>query len=424
VISDVGAAIGIFCAALGGAAIGVERQWSGHASGPQARFAGVRTFTLLGGLAGTAGWLWSLGATMLAVVLLAGAAGLVIAAYVAASRTDVDGTTEVAAFIVLAAGVAAGMGRLALASGLIATTSLLLVEKSRLHALVERLDDAELRAGARFAVMAVVILPLLPTGPFGPWGGIRPRELWALVLLFAGLNFAGYVARRVVGDQHGHGVAGTLGGIVSSTGVTLTFARLSHDPSNPAASLAAGVLGACTVLFLRVVVATAILSPALAMALLPYLAAPWLVGMTVSVLGFARVEGRGSSLAPPVNPLQTWAALQMAGLFQLVLFGVHAAQHWLGEIGLLVSGAVLGLTDVDALTLSMARTTATGMPVQDAALAVAIGILSNTLLKLGLTVALGRGRFRRRTAAGLTAIAAASAAAVAVLAASIAHASA
>jgi MgtC family protein len=93
--------IGIAIAALGGAAVGLEREWSGHAGGPEAHFAGIRTFTLLGGLAGIAGWLWPLGFQPVAIVLLAGASALVVAAYLAASRRVIDGTTEVAALVVL-----------------------------------------------------------------------------------------------------------------------------------------------------------------------------------------------------------------------------------------------------------------------------------------------------------------------------------
>ena len=95
-----------------------------------------------------------------------------------------DATTEVAALVVLAAGLLAGTGAFQLASAIIALETLLLVEKGRLHRLVQRIDDVELRAGVRFAVMACVILPLLPEGPYGPLGGVRPRELWALVLSF------------------------------------------------------------------------------------------------------------------------------------------------------------------------------------------------------------------------------------------------
>src|SRR6185295_472094 len=139
--------------------------------------------------------------------------------------------TEVAALVVLAAGVIAGIGSIRLASGITALVTLLLVEKSRLHALVERIDDVALRSGVRFAVMALVVLPLLPEGPYGPLGGVRPRQLWVLVLFFSGLNFAGYLARRMLGEGRGHVATGFLGGLVSSTNVTLTFARASRvDP--------------------------------------------------------------------------------------------------------------------------------------------------------------------------------------------------
>ena len=97
--ADLKDALGILIAILGGAAVGLERQWSGHASGPKARFAGIRTFTLLGLCAGIIGWLFAGGHRSLAVALLAGCVALVVAAYVAASRGEVDGTTEVAALV-------------------------------------------------------------------------------------------------------------------------------------------------------------------------------------------------------------------------------------------------------------------------------------------------------------------------------------
>jgi uncharacterized membrane protein (DUF4010 family) len=406
--------LGIAIAGLGGAAVGLEREWSGHASGPEAHFAGFRTFTLLGGLAGVAGWLWTLNFQPAAIVLLAGATALVVAAYVAASRRHVDGTTEVAALVVLAAGVLAGTGYLVLASALIAITTLLLIEKSRLHAIIARIDDAGLRAGVRFAVMAVVILPLLPRGPFGPLGGVRPRQLWLFVLLFSGLSFVGYVARRVVGTERGYSVAGLLGGFVSSTAVALTFARTSRRDQSASVPLALGVVAACTVMNLRVLIATVILRPALAAALLPYLFAPFLVGIIIVLIGLTRREER-VSVQPPSNPLQVMSALQMAVLFQVVLLAVQAVRaHW-GETGLLFSGAVLGFTDLDALTISMAKSAEGQIPIAVAAEAIAIGILSNTILKLLLGLSLGRARFRRLAPAWLAVMAIASVVSIAVL---------
>ncbi len=395
---------GIIVASLGGAAIGVERQRSGHASGTAARFGGVRTFTLLGGTAGLAGWLAAAGFAALAVVIAGGAVALVVAGYAAASRHDVDATTEVAGLVVIAAGLLAGLGSLALASGIIAIATLLLVEKSELHALVGRIDDEELRAAARFGVMAVVILPLLPEGPYGPLGGVRPRELWLLVLFFTGLSFAGYLARRTVGMRRGYPMAGLLGGIVSSTSVTFTFARLSRADAAAGAPLALGTIGACTMLFPRVLLAAAVLNAGVARALVPYLAPPFLVGAIALVVGLRRTREDGPPGTPLQNPLQIGPALQMAVTFQAVLFAVHALRVWFGTVALLVSGAVLGLTDVDALTISMTRSASAGVAAGVAAEAIAIGIVANSAMKLALAAALGAPRFRRRGLPALTAM--------------------
>jgi uncharacterized membrane protein (DUF4010 family) len=400
---------GIAIAALGGAAVGVEREWSGHATGPSGRFAGIRTFTLLGGLAGIAGCLWSAQFQLLAVVLAAAAAALVVSAYVAASRRDVDGTTEVAALIVIGAGILAGIGAWRTASGIIAVTTLLLVEKSRLHSLVRRLSDTGLRAGFRFAVMALIVLPLLPEGPYGPLGGIKPRELWMLVLFFSGLSFAGYLARQAVGASQGYVLAGLLGGLISSTNVTFTFSRTSREEPDAAVPLGLGVVTASTILFLRVLIAASVLNAQLFGSLLYYISLPGLAGAVVTFLGLRRSEQQETSLKPISNPLQLMAAIQMAAVFQMVLFAVYLMRQWFGEAGMLVSGAVLGLTDVDALTISMAKSALDPANLDAGAKAIAIGILSNTLLKLTVALVLGAPRFRKIAAAGLGTIAAAGA---------------
>jgi uncharacterized membrane protein (DUF4010 family) len=386
--------LGLAIAALGGMAVGLERQWSGHADGPDARFAGIRTFTMLGTIAGFSGWLWTAGFTAPATIVLGGAVAIIAIAYAAASRKDVDATTEVAALMVLVTGVLAGTGAYRLASALIALQTLLLVEKSRLHALVQRIDDTGLRSGVRFAVMALVILPLLPQGPFGPLGGFRPRELWTLVLFFSALSFLAYVARRVVGPGHGYLVTGLLGGLVSSTNVTFTFARMSRGEMEMQRALAFGAVAANAVLYPRVILATAVLNPDLVAPLIPYLAVPALVAIAAAVWGARSSPVDDTADLQPENPLQLRAAIQMAALFQAVLMAVHVARQFWGESGVLTSAAVLGLTDVDALTVSMARGIARTASLETAALAIAIGVLANTALKLAVAVALGNARFR------------------------------
>lgn len=401
---DLDALWNLAIATLGGLSIGIERQWSGHADGPSARFAGLRTFTMLGLVAGLSGWLWTAGLEGPAVVLLGGAGALVVAAYVAASRQDVDGTTEVAAFVVMTGGALSGAGHPQVASGIIALTLILLVEKKSLHGLVRKVDRVEMRAAARFAVMATVILPLLPEGPFGPWGGIRPRQLWALVLFFSGLSFVGYLARRVAGKDKGYAIAGTLGGLLSSTSVTLTFSRLSEAHPGLHRALSAGTLGANVVQFPRVLLATLVLAPPVAAALWPLLVVPALIGSLLVLRGLRGGESAGEPAAD-TNPLQLKLALQMALFFQIVLFFVWAASDWFGQQGLIGSAAVLGLADVDALTVSMSQLASRGTDAGLAATAIGIGILSNLSVKIGIAAAIGRGRFRTMTVVGLATLA-------------------
>jgi uncharacterized membrane protein (DUF4010 family) len=379
----------VLVAVLGGTAIGIERQWSGHAEGPSAHFAGVRTFTMLGAIAGLAGWLSS-ALPVIAALLVAGAVGLTVAAYVASSRRDVDGTTEVAAVLLIAAGVLSGMGLPRVASGIIAVEVLLLVEKSRVHSLVRRIDDVELRAGGRFAVMALVVLPLLPEGPYGPFEAVRPRQIWVLVLFFSGLSFLGHLLQRTVGSTRGSLISGAIGGLISSTNVTFTFAQASRRETANAPALAGGAIAANAVLFLRVGVAVAVLNAALLPLVIRYLAPPAVVVAAALAVRARQSRQPGSPSRPVRNPLQIIAALQLAVLFQLVLIAVRTAQAIWGTSGILTTAAVLGLTDVDALTLSMAR----GVSSLDAAaLAISVGVLANTALKATIAVVFGDRRF-------------------------------
>ena len=384
--------LGLFIAALGGAAVGLERQWSGHG---QKRFAGIRTFTMLGGVGGLAGLMWTHGLEPAAIVLVAGAMAIVVISYFSASRQDIDSTTEIAALIVIAAGVMAAMGAYRIAAGVVTVTFLLLIEKTRLHSFASRLDDVGLRAGAMFAAMALVILPLLPEGPFGPFGGIRPRELWILVLFFSGLSFVGYIARRVVAPGRGTLVTGALGGMISSTNVTFTFARLSRSEPALARELGFGAVAANAVLFPRVIAAIAFLNAPLALPAARYLVAPFAIAVIVALIGLrSSSKSDGEETALSRNPLQLRAALQMMVLFQIVLMVVHVARDYWGDAGVLGSAAVLGLTDVDALTMTMARGVAATGDRALAALAISIGVLSNTAMKMTMALFLGRGAFR------------------------------
>ncbi len=411
---DLGRFAGLIVAIIGGAAVGVERQRSGHATGPDARLGGIRTFTLLGTTAGIAGFLIEQGFVIPAALLVGGALALIAIGYVRASGRDIDATTEVAAVVVLGAGVLAGIGELRLSAALTTLTVLLLAEKPRLHGVIERLDEPTMLAAARFAVMSLVILPLLPQGPYGPGPGIKPRELWMLVLLFSGMSFVGFMAQRV-SRSAGYPLTGLLGGLVSSTSVTLTFARLSKTHEGQAAPLATGAVAASTILFARVAVAVAILDAAVLPVLVRYLAAPFLVSLVMLALSWRSLHREDVEPSTLRNPLQLRNAVEMALLFQFVLYAVHYMRDWIGDRGLMATGFVLGLTDVDALTLSMTRSVASDVTIAVACRAIATGIIANSLMKAAIAAAIGVPRFKWQAGGSLLAMAAAGAAALLML---------
>lgn len=406
-------------AALAGLAVGLEREWSGHATGPAPRFGGLRTFFLLGTVGGIAGWLAqseSSGAMALGFGLLLAAAALVVIAYFVSARgggSAVEATTEVAGLAILALGAVAGLGYVMVASGAAAIIVLALSEKKRLRAAVSHIGEAELRAALQFAVLALVVLPLLPDKTYGPFGGFRPRTLWIVVLIFSALNFAGYIARKAAGATRGYGVTGALGGLVSSTAVTLQFARLSRTDSALGTGLALGVVAASTVMIPRVALMSAVLNHRVAIALLPYVIPAFLVGAAISAIALWRqqnsekVEGEEQIS----SPLRLGSAIRMAVAFQVALMAIAFVRDTIGAGGVIASAALLGLTDMDALTVSMNRLGTSAELVQLAARAIAVGILSNSILKLGVAVGLGRGAaFRRFVGIGLAILAAVSAA--------------
>ncbi|WP_373060941.1 MgtC/SapB family protein [Gemmatimonas sp.] len=415
---DLPLALDLLVSALVGLAVGAEREWSGHTTGPDGRFAGIRTFTLLGVIGGFGGWFFREGQPALAAVIIGAGVLFPIAAYAATLRrpgTTTDGTTEVAAMLVVAMGAASALGHRTLASAAAVLCVLLLAEKSTFQNALQKIAPHELRAALQFAVLALVILPLLPSGAYGPFGAFQPRQLWIVVLLFSGLNFAGYIARRVIGETRGLAVTGLLGGLVSSTAVSLTFSRRSRAEPALALPLALGVVAACTVLVPRVLVTSWMLQPAVAAAAVPILVLPFLVG--IALVAFVMWQERETRVSPTPaegngaivghNPLALATSLQMVLAFQIVLFAIAWVQRAVGTTGVLLSATLLGLTDVDALTVSMTRYGTDAANVRVAAAAIGIGVLSNTMLKLALVVSIGGPRFRGRAAIGLLALAAA-----------------
>lgn len=393
--------LSIAIAALGGAAVGVERQRAYRENEPGA-VGGLRTFTLLGTLAGACGFLMTKQVVLPATALLAATAGVVLVVRFAAGKISRDATTEMAALTVLVCGLTAGLGHLVLASALYAWTLLLLIEKSWLHSLVQRIGVVELEAAAQFAAMALIVLPLLPSGSFGPGGILNLRSIWTLVLLFSGISFGGYLARKAMGTSIGWMVAGMIGGLISSTQIAFSFARESRHHLDSHQSLFAGTMAATAVSMLRVCAVCLVLRPALAAATLSYIALPVIIAAFFALYNRRPVQEVASR--EERNPLGVFTAVYLSGIFVAAQYMVSFARHWFGSVGLVSSAGLLGAFDIDALVASLAPMVRQGMASADAAHTLTFGIAGNTAVKCAATIVWGTGRFRRVAVLGFTCI--------------------
>jgi uncharacterized membrane protein (DUF4010 family) len=393
-----------------GALIGVEREK--RKSEEQGGIGGLRTFILLALVGAVAGFLsrgggvpWMVLAALLPV------SALLFAGYALAARAGQGGlglTTEIAAVAVFLLGAATMLGHRELAIGLGVVTAAVLAYKQPLHGLVAKLGWDDVYAGVRLLIASFIVLPLLPDRTLDPWDALNPYKLWLLVILISSLSLVGYVATRWLGQGRGTALTGITGGLVSSTAVTLSFARRGRDEPRAGAALACGILLAWTVMFGRVLVLVLAVNPALVWPLLPPIAAMGLLTLIAAWLLYRRGgSAAGPQAVPLKNPFSLTAAIQFAVAFAAVLLLVKVTQFYFPGGGVYIVAALAGLTDVDAITLSMAEY-ARANPPTVAAIAVVIAALSNTVVKCGMVASLGGPALRRPillTTAGLMLVA-------------------
>ncbi len=412
---DYAAAQDFGTALLLGALLGIEREKRNMREG--FGIAGLRSFVLLAMLGAVGGYMgtqlampWILPAVVVVV-------GIVVATgYVAALRQrpeQVGLTTELAAIAACLLGAMATTGFRELAIGLGVGLAALLAYKQPLHQMVGQLGWEDVLVGMRLLLATFIVLPLLPDAPIDPWGAINLQKLWLLVLLISGLSLVGYVATRLLGPGRGIAIAAASGGLVSSTAVTLAFAKQSREEPQRVPALAGGVLLAWAVMFARVLVIAAVVQPRLAAALAPSFAAMTVVCGALALLGLRRRvgdgDGAGTADVPVKNPFSLLAASKFALLFAGVQLLLKLGQQHLPQTGIYAVAALAGLTDVDAITASMAeRARAEPTECELAATAILVACLSNTAVKTAMAVGMGRG-LGWRVVAGAAALVAAGA---------------
>jgi len=270
--------------------------------------------------------------------------------------------------------------------------------KDFLHRLARRVELADIEATLTFAVISVIILPLLPNQNFGPppLDVINPYKIWLMVVLIAGLNFLGYVLVKVLGNEHGLALTGILGGLVSSTAVTLSFSQRSRREPEMSSAFVLAIVIAWTIMFLRVVIMVGIINRALAASLAVALGCMALAGLLVCLALWRRRAHETGVVAAGANPFELGEAIKFGLLFGIVTIVAKAAEVYLGATGLYLAGAVAGATDVDAIALSMAnRATTTPESIKIAAYTIVIAVISNTLVKAGMVAFMGAPAMRR-----------------------------
>ncbi|HEU5299796.1 MAG TPA: MgtC/SapB family protein [bacterium] len=383
----------LVAAALGGL-IGLERERAEMLSGSM--FAGVRTFPLFS-LLGAVLVAATGGIGLVPAVGFAAVATLVIISYVRTSLIDIGVTTETAALATYWIGALAGAGHLVVAGVLGIAMTVLLASKQRLEALSRTLSPEEVRAALLFAVIAVVVLPLLPDARYGPWGVWNPRELWGIVVIVSGLSFAAFIGMRVLGARRGLYASGLLGGLISSTAVTVSLAARSREEPERSLPMAASAGMASLVMVVRVGVLAAIAGPAVLPFLTPFLVALFLGGALVIGLLLRRAPV-GDMATGVSNPFRLDQAIRFSLVFAGILLAVEAAARYLGTWGVLAASAIAGLIDVSAITLALATAANGELTVPTAGTAIAAAVLSNTVAKALYALWMGHRSFSRAIA--------------------------
>ena len=382
--------------------IGLQREYA-YGGSDREISTGERTLALMGLLGCAAAMATDILASpwpFVGVLLLLG--GLIAVSYfISAWQGQMGLTTEVAALMTILTGALCYWNHIGLAAALAVATVVLLSLKLETDRFVQHITREDVYATLKFAVITAIILPVLPNRTFGapPLDVLNPYKVWLMVIFISAINFLGYVLVKVVGSRQGIGLTGLLGGLVSSTAVTLSFSQRSQKQSELAKPFALAITVAWTVMFARVVVVVAVLNSDLLQAFWPPMAASVVLGLAYCAylyLSQRGDEGEGGEVKAS-NPFELGPAIKFGLIYGVILLVSKAAQMYLGNAGVYLSSLLAGLTDVDAITLSMSELSSGGggLELSTAARAVVLAAMSNTAVKGGIVLTSGSSTLRR-----------------------------
>ena len=397
---------GLILALALGVLIGVERGWSRRSDPAGSRIAGIRTFGVLGLVGGLTGYIWLHHSAGLAVVLTGVAALTLLAGFIGKARAmqDMSATSTIAGIATLAIGILAGFGAVTVASVSAALMTLLLSSRRQLHNWIERLSESEIQAISVFAVISLAVLPLLPDGNYGPFEAWNPRHIWMVVVLVSGLSFAGYLASKWLGESRGVLATSAAGAVVSSTAVTVALASRIQKKDGHEDILVAGIALASAIMFLRVLILTAVLAPFAFSSLVTIIGPPAATGGIYAgwlVWKSRAVPATSASTVTVRNPFDLRPAFALAGLVAALSVLARWLLQEIGETGVAVALAISGMVDVDSAIITMGGLPPEAVPGVTAGLILAMPVMLNTVLKAAIAVMTAGGRNGWRAAVPL-----------------------
>ena len=377
-----------------GLLVGFQREWTAP------HVAGLRTFalitvfgTVIGLLVSDAGgWLISAGLIVVAAMIIVGNV-----VKFADAEEEPGLTTQAAAVVMYLVGIAIALDRMTLGIIVAGGTAVLLHWKKPLHAVVERIGEADIRAIIQLVLIALVILPILPNESYGPYGALNPFEIWMMVVLIVGISLAGFVSYKFLGAKAGTFLGGILGGLISSTATTVSYAHRARRTPEIAGLATFVIMVASTIVFGRVVVEIAIVAPDILPDVIPPLVVMmgWMALISVGLFFFGRREAKHVPLEE--DPSELKVAILFGVLYAAVLFAVAAVKEHFGNDALYIVAALSGLTDMDAITLSTAQMiNKDRLDVDIGWRMILIGALSNLVFKAGAVAVLGHRKLLLR----------------------------
>jgi len=367
-----------------GLLIGLERGWRARDRVEGMRVAGLRTYGMIGLLGGLSGILAQQGNAFLVGFVFLGLTSVLLVAYSKSldKFEDFSITSIVASLITFTLGALTVFGHITLASASAVVITSLLSFKPLLHGWVKKLEQHELNATLELLLISVVMLPILPNQGYGPWAAFNPYHIWWMVVLIAGISYLGYFAIRIGGNQHGPVLTGALGGLVSSTAVTLNLSKLSTQYPHMENVLAAGILTACATMFARTLLLTWIMNPALFQVLLPALLIMALFTYLIAFLLWKNTRSfRTDEEITLKNPFQLGMALKFAAFLVLIMLLSKLLKDYFGDMGTYFLAATSGLADVDPIIISMSQMSKAELEVGVAARAILIAVSVNSGIK-------------------------------------------